>query len=90
MRKKIMAFVFASALLMALVVPMFGGVGTASAFDPPPAETPNPQNRTPGCPALAASGPGQGAGTAGKNDPGDHSAHGTAKLLANLCDSGGR
>ena len=31
MRKKIMAFVFAVGLMMALAVPLFGGVGTALA-----------------------------------------------------------
>ncbi len=31
MRKKILAFVFAAALLVAIAVPLFGGVGTASA-----------------------------------------------------------
>ena len=31
MRKKILAFVFAAPLLMALAVPLLGGVGTASA-----------------------------------------------------------
>ncbi len=31
MRKKILAFVFAAALLMALAVPLLGSVGTASA-----------------------------------------------------------
>ena len=35
MRKKIMAFVFAAALLMALAVPLFGGGGTALAAGPP-------------------------------------------------------
>ena len=32
MRKKILAFVFAAALLVALAVPLFGGVGTAQAI----------------------------------------------------------
>ncbi len=31
MRKKILAFVFAAALLVAMAVPLFGSVGTASA-----------------------------------------------------------
>ena len=32
MRKKILAFLFAAALLVALALPLFGGVGTAPAF----------------------------------------------------------
>ena len=32
MRKKILAFVFAAAVLMAMAVPLFGGVGTAEAI----------------------------------------------------------
>ena len=48
MRKKILAFVFAAALLMAMAVPMFGSVGTASAA-------------TPGCPAGSAGDPGRGS-----------------------------
>ena len=31
MRKKILAFVFAAAVLMAMAVPLFGGIGTAQA-----------------------------------------------------------
>ena len=33
MRKKILGFVFAAAVLMAMAVPLFGGVGTASAHN---------------------------------------------------------
>ncbi len=35
MRKKMLAFVFAAALLVAMAVPMFGGVGTAEAIVDP-------------------------------------------------------
>ena len=34
MRKKILGFVFAAALLMALALPLVGGVGTAQAGNP--------------------------------------------------------
>ena len=34
MRKKILAFVFAAALLIAMAVPLFGGAGTALAGNP--------------------------------------------------------
>ena len=55
MRKKILAFVFAAALLMALAVPLFGG-GTALAANP---NVPNPA----GSPAPGT--PPDGAGAAG-------------------------
>ena len=38
MRKKILAFVFAAAVLMAMAVPLFGGVGTASAHSTNPGQ----------------------------------------------------
>ncbi len=37
MRKRILGFVFAAALLAAMAVPLFGGVGTALAEPPTPA-----------------------------------------------------
>ena len=42
MRKKILAFVFGAALLVAMAVPLFGSVGTASA------------DRSASCPAVEA------------------------------------
>jgi len=42
MRKKILAFVFAAALLVALAVPLFAGAGTASAHSPDGAEQDTP------------------------------------------------
>ena len=79
MRKKILAIVFAAAL--ALAVPVFGGVGTASAFDPPDG-TGVRQDRPihPGCPSGASTEPGRGAdppSVPGGHGPGDDlSAHG--------------
>ena len=56
MRKKILAFVFAAALLVAMAVPLFGGGGTAEAAIHPKVSSACAVNGTPG---DAQSPPGQ-------------------------------
>ena len=71
MRKKILGFVFAAALLAALAVPLFGGAGTAQAGNFGSVDTPGA-----GCVAVANAG-----GTGDPQPGGLHKAHNASPVL---------